>query len=95
MQRHLAGDPWQSLHEKVGRPHPRLDRAKGMFNCLTPLAHGLRVLIEALLHGLDDMLMLPSGDQSFLAVRAAILERTVAACICPIAPQLLAFLLVV
>jgi hypothetical protein len=58
------------------------------------LAHGLRVLVEALLHRLQDMLMLPAGDASLHAARAAKLERTVAACICPIAPQLLPILLV-
>jgi hypothetical protein len=38
--------------------------------------------------------MLPAGDASLHAGRAATLERTVAACICPIAPQLLSILLV-
>src|SRR3974377_978708 len=60
-----------------------------MFGRLATLAHGLRVLVEALLHGLQDMLMLPAGDASLHAARAATLECTVAACICPIAPQLL------
>jgi hypothetical protein len=38
--------------------------------------------------------MLPTGDPSLRAGRAATLECTVAACICPIAPQLLSILLV-
>jgi integrase len=45
-----------------------------MFSCLTTLAHGLRVLVEALLYGLQDMLMLPpsppaSGNFSFTRPR--------------------------
>ena len=94
MQRHLGGNLRQTLHQKVRRPHPHLQRAKGMFGCLTTLAHGLRVLVEALLYGLEDMLMLPAGDASLHASRAATLERTVAAGIGPIAPQLLAILFV-
>jgi hypothetical protein len=35
MQRHLAGDPRQCLHEEVGSPHPSLDRAEGMPGKLT------------------------------------------------------------
>jgi len=38
--------------------------------------------------------MVPARDPSLLAGRAARLERTVTACICPIASQLLAVLLI-
>jgi hypothetical protein len=43
-----------------------------MFGCLATLAHGLRVLVEALLYGLQYMLMLPAGDPSLLASGAAL-----------------------
>ena len=58
--RHVAADPWQCLHEEVGSPRPSLDRAEGMLDRLTPLTHLLRMLIKPALHGLDNMLMLPS-----------------------------------
>jgi hypothetical protein len=42
-----------------------------MFGRLATLAHGLRVLVEALLDGLQYMLMLPAGDASLLSSGAA------------------------
>src|SRR5262249_28767756 len=61
---------------------------------LTTLPHGLRVFVEALLHGLQHILMLPARDAPLHAGGAALLERTVATRICPIASQLLPVLLV-
>jgi hypothetical protein len=37
------------------RAHPRLDGAEGMFGGLAALAHLLRVLVEAALHGLENL----------------------------------------
>src|SRR5262245_60237974 len=65
-----------------------------MFDCLTTLPHGLRVFVEALLYGLQYILMLPARDAPLHAGGAALLERTVATRICPIASQLLPVLLV-
>src|SRR6185369_7397053 len=65
-----------------------------MFDRLTALAHGVRVLVETLLHRLQHMFVLPTRDPPLLAGRAARLERTVAACIGPIAPKPLLVLLV-
>src|SRR6266851_1291660 len=65
-----------------------------MFDCLTTLPHGLRVFVEALLYGLQHILMLPARDAPLHAGGAALLERTVATRICPIASQLLSVLLV-
>src|SRR5262245_62476164 len=65
-----------------------------MFGGLAALAHGLRVFVQALLYGLQHMLMLPARDPPLLASRAARLKRTVAARIGPIPPQLLPVLLV-
>jgi hypothetical protein len=44
----------------VRRTHAHLERRERMLRRHAPLAHRLRVLIEALLHGLEHMLMLPS-----------------------------------
>src|SRR6266851_5877729 len=94
VQRHLGGYLRKTLHQEVGRPHPHLQSAEGMFDRRATLAHRLRVFVEALLYGLQYMLMLPAGDASLHAGRAAMLERAVAARIRPIAPQLLPVLLV-
>jgi hypothetical protein len=79
----------KTLHQEVSRPHPRLQSAERMFDRLAMLAHCLRVFVEALLYGLQYMLMFPAGDASLRAGRAVMLERAVAAHIRPIAPQLL------
>ena len=71
-----------------------LQRAERMLDRLAPLTHGLRVLIETLLHRLQHVLMLPACDATLRAGRAAMLERAVAARIGPVAPQLLPLLLV-
>src|SRR3984893_2155006 len=65
-----------------------------MLGRLATQAHGLRVLVEALLDSLQYVLMLPARNPPLLAGCAARLEHAVAACICPIAPQFLAVLLV-
>src|SRR4029077_17143438 len=94
VQCHLGGNLRQALHQEVRRSHSHLQRAKGMLGRLATQAHGLRVLVEALLDSLQYMLMLPARDPPLLAGCAARLEHTVAACSCPIAPQFLAVLLV-
>ena len=38
-QRHLGADIFEPLHQEVGRTHPHLDRAEGMFDRLTALTH--------------------------------------------------------
>src|SRR6266536_1465238 len=65
-----------------------------MFDRLTTLPHGLRVFVERLLYGLQHILMPPARDAPLHAGGAALLERTVATHICPIASQLLPVLFV-
>ena len=85
MQRDIGSDPWQRLHQEVGCSHPGLDRAEGMLDRLTPLAHLLRMLVEPALHRLENVLMLPSGDPAFLASGAALLDGAALTGIGPIA----------
>jgi len=85
VQRHLGGNPWQRLHQEVGCAHPGLDRAEGMLDRLAPLAHFLRMLVEPALHCLENVLMLPSGDPSLLANRAAVLDGAALAGVGPVA----------
>src|SRR5262249_53108236 len=65
-----------------------------MLDRLAALAHRLRIGIEALLHGFQYMLVLPSLDATLISLRTLRLERTVAARPCPIMAQRLAILLV-
>jgi hypothetical protein len=46
-----------------------------MLDRLAPLAHGLRVGIEPLLHRLDDVLVLPPRDPTLVARGALMLDR--------------------
>src|SRR5262245_58001442 len=87
VQRHLGGDLGQTLHQEVRRPHPHLQRGEGMFGRLATLAHGLRVLVEALLYGLQYLLMLPAGDPSLLASGAALFNSATLTDVGPIAAQ--------
>lgn len=43
-------------------PHAGFHRAERMLDCLSTLAHGLWVCIKALLHGLEQILMLPCNS---------------------------------
>ena len=65
-----------------------------MLDRLATLAHGLRIGIEALLHGLEQMLVLPSRNPSFRPCRALRFERALRTCRGPVAPQHLASFLV-
>ena len=46
-----------------------------MLDRLPPLAHGLRVGIEPLLHRLDDVLVLPPRDPTLVARGAVVLDH--------------------
>jgi hypothetical protein len=65
-----------------------------MLNCLATYAHGLCVCIKALLHSVEQMLMLPSWNPSLWPCRALRLERTVLTGCGPVTPYPLAILLV-
>jgi hypothetical protein len=47
---------------------------KGMLDCLAPLAHLLRMLVEASLDCLENMLVLPTCDPTLLAGGATVLD---------------------
>src|SRR5262249_46092985 len=88
VQRLLGSDLGQTFHQEVGRPHPHLQCTEGMmFGRLATLAHSLRVLVEALLYGLQYMLMLPAGDPSLLASGAALFNSATLTGVGPIAAQ--------
>ena len=67
MQHHLGGHARQCLHWEVGCSNPGLHRPEGMLDRLATLAHFFRVLVELVLDGLENLLMLPTHNSSLLA----------------------------
>jgi hypothetical protein len=66
VQRHLGRHLRQRLHQKVRRRHPHLQRAKRMLDGFAAHTHGLRVLIEPRLRGLDDVFVFPAFDAALV-----------------------------
>jgi hypothetical protein len=54
-KRHLGADILQALHQEVRGAHPCLDGAKGVLHRLSPLAHGLWVLVEPPLNSFQNL----------------------------------------
>ena len=61
---HLGGYPWESFGQEVRRSHACLHGAERMLDSLATKAHSERVRIEPLLHGVEQILVLPSRDPS-------------------------------
>jgi hypothetical protein len=61
--------------------------AERVFDRLAALTHGLRIRIKALLHGVEQMLVLPARDPPLRPRRALGFERAVPARGCPVAPH--------
>src|SRR6516164_6617172 len=58
-----------------------------MLGCLATLAHGVWVPVEALLYGLQHILMLPARDSSFLASAAALFDSAAQTSVGPVTEQ--------
>ena len=50
---------WKRFRQEVSRSHASLHRAERMFDRLSALTHGFWICIKTLLHGFEQMLMLP------------------------------------
>ncbi len=87
MKCHLGSNPWQRPHQEVGCSHPGLDGAEGMLDRLAPLAHLLRMLVEAPLNGFEKVFMLPSADPPLPAGGAALLDGAAPASVGRVAAQ--------
>src|SRR5258708_9221202 len=87
MQRHLGRHLRQRLHQKVRRPHPHLQRAKRMLDRLAASTHCIRISVQARLHGIDNVLVLPPLDATLRALRALSLQRAVASRVGPVVLQ--------
>jgi len=64
-----------------------------MLDRFPTLAHGERVRIKALLHGIEQVLMLPSWNPPLWPCRALGLERTILTGVGPVTPYPLAIFL--
>src|SRR6476661_3294175 len=87
MQRHLGRHLRQRLHQKVRRPHPHLQRAKRMLNRLAASTHRIRISVQARLHSIDNILVLPPLDATLWSLRALSLQRAGAARVGPVVVQ--------
>jgi hypothetical protein len=58
-----------------------------MLGCLATLAHCDRVPVEALLYGLEHILMLPARDSSLLASGAALFDSSALTSVGPVTEQ--------
>jgi hypothetical protein len=70
VQRHLSRHFGQRLHQKVRRPHPHLQRAKRMLDRLATSTHCIRISVQARLHSIDNILVLPPLDATLRSLRA-------------------------
>ena len=68
---HLCSDVFESFGEEGRTAHPGFERAKDMFNRLSPHTHGIRQQIEACLHLIQYRLMRPSLHPLHLFRRTA------------------------
>src|SRR5690349_25023772 len=93
MQCHLGGDLRERLHQEVRRTHSHLHCTERMLDRLTARAHGLRIFVEPFLHGLDNLLVLPSGYAPLSSRRTLSFDCTGPARIGPITVKCLAVLL--
>lgn len=91
---HLGGYFWKCFGEEVRRSHSGLHRAERMLNGLATLAHSERVCIKALLHSIEQMLMLPSWNPPLWPCRTLRFKRTILTGGGPVAPQHLAVFLI-
>jgi hypothetical protein len=93
MQRHLGANLGQRLHQEVRGSHPHLHCSEWMLDRLTARAHGIRIFVEPLLYGLDNLLVLPQRDATLFGRRALSFDWAGMARIGPITPKFLAVLL--
>jgi hypothetical protein len=85
VQRHFARDARQCFHQNVRRTHARFHGAEGMFDRFASAPHSVRIGVEALLYGFENMLVLPSGNTALWAGGAFLLEAAVGAIAAPVA----------
>ena len=87
VQRHLSRHFGQRLHRKVRRPHPHLQRAERMLDCLAASTHRIRILVQTRLHGIDNVLVFPTRDAALRSLSALSLQRAGPARVAPVAVQ--------
>jgi hypothetical protein len=79
MQARLSAHAGECLGQEVCRSHPRFERAEGVFDGLPTQSGGLRCAVQALLHRLEYVLVLPTGDSPILAAGASRFDGTLRA----------------
>src|SRR5262249_46969556 len=79
VEAHLGADPLEGPRQEVGRSHPSFDGAERVLHGLSSNAHNVRLLLQTLLHGIDDGFVLPSFDATLPTGRASRLHGAAAA----------------
>ena len=67
--------------------HPDLEGAEDVLDRPFSDVHGVGHVVEADLHGLDDILMLPTGDAALFCWRAIWLQRALTAVARPVSVE--------
>src|ERR1035441_991952 len=70
-----------------GSPHPHLQRAKRMLDRLATSTHCIRISVQARLHSINNILVLPPLDATLRSLRALSLQRAGAARVGPVVVQ--------
>ena len=60
VEAHLGSDLFESPGQEVGTAHPRLEGSEGVFDSLSPHAHGIWHAVETGLHLFEDVFVLPA-----------------------------------
>ena len=79
MQANFGTDMLSAFHQKVRRSHPELEGAKNMLYRAAPKSHCPRLFIQSRLHGVENLLMLPTPDASLWTGGAFCFLRTLLA----------------
>ena len=85
VQGHFGADLLQRLRLEVGIAHPGLDGPERVLDGFAPLAHLLRMLVEASLDGLEKVFVFPAGDPALFARGATMLDGAALADVGPVA----------
>src|ERR1700747_3748177 len=62
VEAHLGADPLEGPRQEMGCSPPSFDSAEWVLHGLSSNAHNVRLLLQTLLHGIDDGFVLPPFD---------------------------------
>lgn len=75
MQAHLGAHMLEGLRQEVRRAHPVFQRAKDMFHRAPAQRHRIGLVVQSLLHSVQDTFVLPAFDAPVTGGRALTFDR--------------------